>query len=256
MLRKLQNRTVGAEKTLFDAFAYISAMHAENLQILSKEVLAKVLKVPNNQLKKKVLGPLGEEAAIATTGRYVFTRHPAIAKISIKLLIEKYDVDLDQLYVEMVKAASLGLQEGTFVPNMVKWDYLSSYFFDKGDQTFGIRLAQSVLEIDTNNPYLIINLANLYRKAEQFEQSVQVFRSAIKPVKAIRGYYTEWGTGEGRANYSANSAWLLAFSLSDEVVLSPPDNERAKLSLDSIAMSFSELYKQFNNPICEPTVHG
>ena len=251
LLRKLEKRNINSEKTLLDAFAYISAMHAEKLQILSKDVLAKALRVPVNQLRKKVLGPLGEEAAIATTGRFVFTRHIAIANISVEILAEKFDLDLDEYYEDMVRAASLVIQEGTFVPDMGKWNYLSSHFFDKGDQILGIRLARATLETDTNNTLLTVNLANLYRKAEQYEQCVQVFRTASRPKfkKVVRGFYTEWGTGEGRANNLAISVWLLAFSISDQVALPPPDNERVKLVFDSIAMSFLGLSEQFNNPI-------
>jgi hypothetical protein len=51
LLRKLEKKNISSGKTLLDAFAYISAMHAENLQILSREVLAGVLAIPLQELK-------------------------------------------------------------------------------------------------------------------------------------------------------------------------------------------------------------
>ena len=193
LLRKLEKRVISSGKTLLDAFAYISAMHAENLQILSKEVLAGVLEIPLQELKKKVLGPLGEEAAIATTGRMVFTRHRAIANTALQILSEKFDVDSDNLYIELAQSALQAYQAGTYVPSLNDWDYMSSHFFEKGDKTLGIKLAQAMQKIAPLNPYLIVNLSKLYRKAEQPEQSVRAFRLAPSNTKRDRAFYYEWG---------------------------------------------------------------
>ena len=168
-------------------------MHAENLQILSKEVLAGVLEIPLQELKKKVLGPLGEEAAIATTGRMVFTRHRAIANTALQILSEKFDVDSDNLYIELAQSALQAYQAGTYVPSLNDWDYMSSHFFEKGDKTLGIKLAQAMQKIAPLNPYLIVNLSKLYRKAEQPEQSVRAFRLAPSNTKRDRAFYYEWG---------------------------------------------------------------
>jgi tetratricopeptide (TPR) repeat protein len=247
LLRKLEKRSISGGRKLGDAFAYIAAMHAENMQILSKEVLAEVLQVNIGNLKRAVLGPLGEEAAIATTGRLVFTRHRAIADVALQILSEVFDVDLEELYMDLIRSARRAFLAGTYVPDIGKWNYLSSYFFDKGDHALGIRLAQAALEIDPDDPYFIVKLAQLYRDAGLPEQSAKEFRSVTAKVERNeRPYYHEWGLCEGHAGRHAVSVWLIASSLSDEVTRRPPDNERGKLSLNALSLAFAELYDQFN----------
>jgi predicted MPP superfamily phosphohydrolase len=250
LLRKLEKHSIPGERTLKDAFAYIAAMHAENLQILSKEVLAEVLQVKLGDLKRVVLGPLGEEAAIATTGRFVFTRHHAIADVTLQILSERFNVDLEGLYVDLVQSALKTYLAGTYVPNLGEWNYLSSHFFDKGDHALGIRLARAMLETDPNDSYFIVKLAQLYREAGLPEQSAKEFRSVtVKFERNERPYYHEWGLAEGHAGRYALSVWLIAFSLADETAKQPPDNERGKLSLTALSLAFAELYDQFNMPV-------
>lgn len=248
LIEKLNLRSIGGAITLRDAFAYIAAMHAENLQILSKEVIAAVLNIDLGDLKRKVLFPLGEEAAITTNGRFVFTRHRSIANAALQILSDEFGVDSENLYIELLKSAISAGLAGTFVPEHGKWIYLCDHFFDK-EQVMGIRLAQTVLELFPNNPFIMVKLAQLYRKAGQPEKGVQVFRSAPSTVEHDRGYCFEWGVVEGNVGNHAIGVWLSAFSLCDEVLRRPPDNERAKISLTGISFAFAELYDKYNNTI-------
>src|SRR5207253_9911838 len=59
---------------LLKAFAYIAAMHAENLLILSKSILAEALGCRLVDLKPQYIGPLGTEA-VESSEQYVLTRH-------------------------------------------------------------------------------------------------------------------------------------------------------------------------------------
>ncbi len=255
LLEKLRSRSVRDNKTLRDAFAYIAAMHAEKLQFLSKEVLAEVLEIDLSDLKRKVLFPLGEEAAITTTGRFVFTRHHSIANVALQILSDEFDIDPENLYVDLVESARRAFlrgnrgEERVFVPNISDWNYLSSHFFNKGNQALGIRLAEAILSVEPDNPFLLVKLAQLYREAGQPEQSVNVFRSASNVTKRDRGFYFEWGTAEGNTGKHALSVWLSAFSLCDESSRQPPDNERARISLAGMSLAFAELYDKFNSII-------
>lgn len=251
LLSKLVQFPLSTGKTLLDAFAYIAAMHAENLQILSKEVLADVLGISYSELKKTVLSKLGDEAVIATTGRLVFTRHRAIANTVLEILVGKYDFDLDDLYVDLVRAARQAyVTDKYFVPDPGKWRYLSSHFFDKNNQALGIRLAHTVLDLSPGDPYLIVRLSQLYRKAGQPEKSLQLFHSI--PYKATdneRPFYYEWGTTEGKVGNHTLSVWLAAFSLADGTAKSIPNNDHSKLALSGLAIAFDELYQNFNAPV-------
>jgi hypothetical protein len=245
LLEKLQSHRITDKRTLGDAFIYIAAMHAENLPFLSKEVLAEVLEINYSDLRRNVLFPLGEEAAIATTGQFVFTRHRSVAEVALQIIAET-DLDIGNLYIDLAQSALRNFVNGGFVPNLGEWDYLSSHFFEKGDQALGIRLARALSDITPNDPYLIVKLAQLYREAGQPETSVKVFRSASSAVKRTRAFYYEWGTSEGNdGNYSL-SIWLGAFSISDEVSQRPPDNNQAKISLNGLSVAFAELYEKFN----------
>lgn len=244
LLRKLGEISIGEGRTLKDAFVYIAAMHAENLQFLSKEVLAGALNFSLNNLKRDVLIPLGEEAAIATTGRFIYTRHQAIATTAIKILSN--EIDTENIFVDLVVAARQRRRNDYFVPNLTEWEFLSSHFFNKGDHALGIRLAQAALTIPGNESHLIPKLAQLYRDAGQPELSVKVFHDAPQRLKEPRGYYHEWSMAEGHVENQSLSVWLGAFSISDEVAQQPPDNERTGISLASIAHAFTILYNRFN----------
>jgi hypothetical protein len=201
-----------------------------------------------SDVKKKVLGPLGEEAAIATTGRMVFTRHRAIANSAIWILSENFDVDSEYLFINLVQKALQAHAQGTFVPCLGNWNYLSDHFFDQGNESLGVRLAQAILDVEPTNPYLIVKLAQLYRKAEQPEQSVQVFRSTSNIDRTPRGYYYEWGTSEGYCGYYALGIWLSAFSLADQANRQPPDIETTKLVMTGMTIAFAELFERYNSP--------
>jgi len=249
LLYKLNERLIpGTDLTLMNALAYIAAPHAENIPILSKVVLAQVLGVPRSDLKRWVVGPLGEEAAIATTGNFVYTRHRAIAKAALEILSNTFDIDTDELYIDLVKAALKGFVARIYIPEIGKWNYLSSRFFEQGNQTLGIHLAQAACEARPRDSYLIGKLAQLYREAGQPEQSVQIFRGTPGSVEKPRGYYAEWGTAEGNTGNLALSVWLLAFSLADQVTRTPPDNNRAKISLTGLSRAFAELFDRYNRP--------
>ncbi|MDQ1611112.1 MAG: hypothetical protein QOG00_1043 [Pyrinomonadaceae bacterium] len=247
LLVNLGKRPISGGKTLRHAFAYIAALHAEHKPILSKAVLAGVLGCSESKLKRMVLGPLGEEAAIATTGKLIFTRHHEIARAAMEILSEEFYLGKEEIFIDLMRTARKIFIEGTFVPNIAEWNYLSSYFFDKDEQELGISLAKTVLEVEPDNSYFIVKLAQLYRKAEQPEKSVEVFRSVRYQVTSNqRPFYFEWGTAEGTEGYFANSVWLDGLSLSDQAARQPPDNERAKLSLNGLAIAFEELYNLYN----------
>lgn len=111
MLRRLEKIPLYHE-TLLDAFAYIVAMHSEKLSFLSKPVMAQLYGCKEKDVKKNILGPLGDEAASAVSGDMIYTRHGSIAKSARKILDEEFHYDFDEIFIEMAQAAVEAKQKG------------------------------------------------------------------------------------------------------------------------------------------------
>ena len=126
---------------------------------------------------------------------------------------------------------------------------MSKHFYDKGEYELGIRLAEAQTKSNPANPFLRVRLSHMYRDASQPEVSVEVFRDAPEETKRDRAFYYEWGTAEGHAGNRMLGAWLDAVSLADGIEGTPPDNNRAKLSLGGIGEAFENLHKQYNELI-------
>ncbi len=245
------------DKTLLHAFAYIAAAHAVEHLKLPKIVLAKALgyDLGNvsgalDNLLENVLKPLSSEAAIATTGAHVFTRHRTIAQVALDLLSAELGHEPGHCYLDLVAAAMRArLDDGVFVPDLANWKFLSSYFFAKGDTGLGIQLADLAHQNNPTEPEVINKLAQLYREAGQPDESVRVFQQIPPGVLRLRSNYFEWGTAVGSAGRPTDSAWLVGFSLADQFAGPSPEVKDATVGLNNLAEVFEELHKRYNLPL-------
>jgi len=244
LLRKLESRYIRPGLTLASAFGYIAVMHAEGPGILSNIVLSEALGYDVNDLKRRTLRPLGEEAAITITGRLVFTRHRSIARAATEILEES--IETDELYVTLAVAAQRAGRKGNYVPYLRDWHFLSSYFFDKGDHGRGLRIGKALHELEPANPYLVVNLARLYREAGQPEDGAALFRSASPHTQKDRVYYNEWGTTEGNAGRYALNAWLTSLTLADGTTRQLPDNQKNTQAFHGLMVAFEQLDEKYN----------
>jgi tetratricopeptide (TPR) repeat protein len=251
LLGRLESREIQgiSGKTLLDAFAYIAVPHAYNLLFLSKSVLAKVLGIDETRVRRRILGPLGEEAAAASFGESILTRHRAIAEAAADIMSTRFHFDNEDVLVELVRAAISAGIEGALVPHLRDWRYLSTRMFEQGNQALAVKLASAALEADPTNSFLAVKLSQLYREAGQPEQSANVFRRSIQRAQGNRAFFTEWATCEGFLANSAAAVWLIALSLADGTEMKPPDIKDTYLGLAIAAMSFMELYDRFRNQI-------
>ena len=244
--RPIPHRQDDEDKTLCDALAYIAAMHAENLLFLSKPVLAKVLACKPNKLKRDVLGPLGEEAAADSVGRFILTRHRAIAEVAIELLQRRFQYDVEELYVEMTRAAQQVFlkRDPAFgpVPEIHNWNFISDHFFDQGDKELGIRLAMNLVDVEPTNPFLISKLAQLYRQQGHSEEAVKVFRGSLPISEGSRPFYNEWATCEGQSRNFALNVWLDGLSLTDQAERKRLQSDGAVIPLAGMSLGCRELF--------------
>jgi len=104
LLDRLGQARLDAGGTLYQAFAYIAAVHAEGLDFLSPPVLAQALGCDPRVLRAQVIQPLGREAA-AGGGSVLLTRHRRIAQAAVELMRDEFGDDVDGRYVELARAA-------------------------------------------------------------------------------------------------------------------------------------------------------
>ena len=216
--------------------------------ILSKAVFARALGVDETKVRRRVLGPLGEEAAAASFGQYILTRHRAIAEAALDILVNKFHFDAEDVLVDLVRAAVGLAAEGVLVPDIAQWRFLSTRMFDKGNHELGVRLAAAALSADPRNSFLAVKLSQLHREAGQPDQSVEVFRSSIHRAQGNRAFFTEWATSEGRIGNAAVSVWLKAVSIADGTEMRPPDVKDTYLGLVGCAISFNTLFERYRQP--------
>lgn len=256
LLSRLEKRTAPGGSTLLDAFAYIAATHIRTDLELPRSVLARMLHCNPYDLSRYVIMPLGEEASIATSSYYIYTRHHAIARVAMQLLQERFGVNLEETYVGLVTSAVEEFLEKRSVPNITAWNYVASRFFEEGQKEFALRLARELVDLDPTDFRFIAELSKLYRNDKKHEQSVQMFRDIMQKMgtdnkyerlRSARGFYYEWATVEGITGHHCIDAWLSGLALADEIHHAMPDNEQAKRSLAGLAVVFGKLFEKYRD---------
>jgi hypothetical protein len=156
-------------------------MHAKDRRFLSKSVLARVMGCDLQNLAYHVLAPLGDEAMAIGAGNFVITRHRAIAETIVDILSEDH-IDLDNYYVDLVQIVQLAMQEGEYIDEVREWRSLPQFFFETGDRSLGIRLAQAAAKVSHTSEHAHFNLAQLYIEADQPEMALETLRG-LPPIK-------------------------------------------------------------------------
>ncbi|MCX5854804.1 MAG: hypothetical protein NTZ24_09630, partial [Deltaproteobacteria bacterium] len=248
LLLRLKERQINDSETLLDAFAYITAMHSEQLHILTKEILAETLSCKLSDVKKKITGPLGDEAAASTGGDRIFTRHRAIAEAAVEILSETFYIDFDEVFLELAEAAYRIHNKGLFLPYFAQWKFLSDHFLKKENKALAIRLDQTLLKIDPSDSRLISHLSRLLRETEQPDLSLRIFRDFDHSISGpARAFFYEWGVAEGVSKNDAIAIWLFAIALSDQIELKPIEKRTATMCLSGLAYNFFSLFESYNN---------
>ena len=245
MLDRLRQRSIPGGGNLQDALSYVAAMHAEELEFLSRPVLAQVLACPLGKLHREVLTPLGQEAAATSTSSFVFTRHRRVAQALVEVLEKELGVPVSDLFVQLAEAA-MDAAKDDYLPGLADWRFkFARHFVDAGKMDLAIKIGKAVLSREPTNPKTIANVSNLYREAGAMDKSVALFHAIPASMRMERSFYFEWGTAEGLNGDSVASAILVAFSLSDDCDASRVDNDRAKMGLAGLGVAFGELFDRY-----------
>ena len=230
--------------TLMNAFAYIAALHAENYLILTKDVLAGALGCKLRNVKKEVIGPLGEEAAASTAGQFVLTRHRAIAETAVAVLSEKFYLDFDEIYIDLVSSAHAVFLSRRYLPKLGEWNYIAAHFFEKGDHSLGLRIAELLVELYPGNAYLLTQWAKLLRLAGHAEQAIDLFEESHQGARNERGLYLEWSVAERTVENLGIAAWLAGIAVADGGALKRLNTEDAMFGLTFLASTFWDLFRK------------
>jgi predicted MPP superfamily phosphohydrolase len=234
--------------TLLDILVHIAAMHSEGVYILSKMVLAYHLNCDIPTLRRKVLVPLGEEAAATGAGQFILTRHRAVAEVTLDIAENVFGSDRDQALQNLAVAATRAAEEGHFVPELGRWYFLSSHFEKTGDLELAVRIAQAVLDASPRDPFLRVHLSSLLRNAGQPERAARLFRGQVEAVERNRRpLLYEWAIAEGSVGNDALNVLLAFASIADETERRPPDLRQALLSLSGIVISLRNMYELYGD---------
>ncbi|MDE6388082.1 MAG: metallophosphoesterase [Lachnospiraceae bacterium] len=229
-------------RTLLDAYAYIAAMHSEGLNLLYKDVIAQICGLQPSDVRKCILAPLGDEAAIAINGEVIYTRHILIAQAARKIMEEEFDYDFDEIFIELSKSAMDVINEIGVKPEYVDWKYLGDHFFKK-NQSLAFDLYQSVLDKSPKDPQMTVHLSEKYRELGQFDPALALFRNEEEKINH-RPSFCEWALAEANVNNRFTSVCLSALAVSDDISTEKLDKRNACINLHAIARTFYELYSQ------------
>jgi calcineurin-like phosphoesterase family protein len=243
ILQRLKERPAPGG-SLMDAFAYIAAIHAEGSPVLTKKILATTLGCAPRDIRPLVIGPLGQEAAALAIGDLILTRHRKIAETAVAILRDELNVDLDERFVELLKAARAVFDEDK-TTKIGGWDYLASHFFKKdgnANKTLGIRLAETLVEAAPENGFFRTQLGSLLREAGDPERSMKLFFDSPKETRKERSIYIEWSVSADILGKHALGIWLSGVALADNSDMTPLNREKAKICLRNLAESLSRLF--------------
>jgi hypothetical protein len=251
ILARLDEIKTSGNISLRKTMAYISALHAYNIKILTSDILAKALGCSEEYLDEQVLKPLGAEII---NGKYILIRHSSIAE-SIKDILQD-DYDFYQLTRKLLGTAhTLFQQKKIFSTDGNAWKdwhkLPKTIYFEKGDTNMGIELAieaVGTLLVDGTryDPVAVTDLAYLYEKSNHSNKAVKVFREYYIKTKVDRAYFYKWGVTEGKCKHTFLSIGLAGISLSDGIYEKRRDPERIFVSLSGLSVSFKFAYQKSN----------
>ncbi|MFH0022807.1 metallophosphoesterase family protein [Pseudomonas fluorescens] len=245
LIDRLSEYQLPSGRTLLDAFAYISAMHSEGLNFMSRPVLAKALGCNSREIGQLVIVPLAKEAAV-TGGSILLTRHRRIAEAAISVLRNEFGEDITRRFEELACAAK-SARPTEFILDYAKWEFdLPGHFLDNDPDT-SLRIASALAEADVYSVELAVNLASIYRGCNAPKEGADNLFRFKGEVGNNRSFWFEWSTCAGQGGDFSTSAILAGWSIADQAASTPPDIKRAKLSLAGLCHSLYALYEQYGD---------
>lgn len=255
MLDRLDQIFISESKTLRDALGYIAAMHAEGFDKLSFETLAAVLGLTVPKLQSNVIKKLGQEAAATTTATAIYTRHKYIATAIVKILEDKFDVDVSNFFIDLARSESdRSKYEKVFNFNFWKFE-LADALFTSGKTRLAIALVESLVASDKYDPFLVTKLASYYRRENDAIGAIKLFREFGHGPKH-RAFYFEWAVCEGTEKNYLENALLASYALSDDVESTQLVIDEAIIMLSGLSTCYAGLFRQLGDAIFDTAIEA
>jgi hypothetical protein len=248
ILYKLQELD-DADQHVLDAYAAIAAMHAEGLRFLSMPVLAEYFGQSVRDLNKNIVRKLADEAIVSTGGRFLYCRHKAIATASLDILREtNLFGDVDSIYSDLAAAAITARRKGVFVSELGKWNYdLPDRFMQTDRILIAISAAEGMHRAAPDDLKMRVKLSSLYRRVEEFERAVALFRNYDQPLS--RSAWNEWSLGERRMHDLRGSVIMAAISFCDLNDAPASDRSEVISHVGNFKQGLFELSREKEEPI-------
>jgi len=248
-LERLDEIKTAGNISLKKAMAYISALHAYNIKILTPEILADVLECSEENLHEWVIKPLGAEIL---SGKYILIRHASIAEAIKDILKDDYEfLRISRKLLRSALKFFLKKKDRDMTKqDITDWNRLpQTIFFDKQDHDLGIVLAEEAMQSrrvgnSKYDPVTITDLAYLYEKSGQNNEAIKVFRENYAETKVDRAYYYKWSVAEGKSGCKFIAIWLSTISLADGIYEQRRDPTRIYVSLSGLSLGFKHAYEK------------
>lgn len=243
MLGGLPNTPVIGSYGLRSVYTMVAVMHAENQLYLTPRVLAKALGCDVDELERRALRPLRQEAMLNGGDAHLLTRHRSIAEAAIAVL-EEDDQEPYQWPPLLAKAGKKDFLQTRDKTHVEEWTFNLARHFAKTERRWPIAraVAKAVLDAEPGHYQSVTACSQIHRITEDAAGGFRILLATGERFRERRDVLHEWGTVAGKLGDHGLSAWLGGCSLADHgAELSP---ERCKLSLAGLGVAFESLYKK------------
>lgn len=231
--------------SLRKAIAFIAALHAYNLKLVTPEILAHALGCSEDELQEKVINPLKGEVVV---GKYVLIRHVSIAEAIKDILSAHYDFTWITCKLFNSAQTLSRTRKVGFVEDLNDWNRLpKTMFFEKNDHALGIELAEEAVVSERINdtqydPVAVTDLAYLLERDGQINRGVRTLREKYPLTKVDRAYYYKWGVVEGKSGHNLLNIWLTGISIADGIFEQRRDPSRIYVSMSGLTYACHLIY--------------
>ncbi len=218
---------------------YVAACHGTGIPGIDEKVLADLVGVPREWVQRRVVRPLGEEAAAVHSAGHVLTRHSQVAASVLVEAEQTLGIDLAEIWAQLVRqTVQTSINGGVSYETHSRTVHagprlqraLPQQISEDRRKAIAIAAAKADSEAESNRLCPVTDLGRTYRTADMLDEAVATFRDNLKTAKAkvdfesdIRGYWFEWSICEGKrgtaTEHTGADAWLGGLSLSDFLTL-------------------------------------